>query len=82
MSDFAVIFICISSIVIAYFVFNIIKSGRTANMKANVKDGTIPFETLRKYVFHEKLKDVPKILETPYVNGLPPYKEEIAELLK
>ena len=43
MSDFAVIVICISSIVIAYFVFNIIKSGKTANMKANVKDGTIEF---------------------------------------
>ncbi|MEI0526045.1 hypothetical protein R4K54_08985 [Brachyspira murdochii] len=43
MSDFAVIFICISSMVIAYFVFNIIKSGRHANMKANVKDGTIEF---------------------------------------
>ena len=43
MSDFAVIFICISSMVIAYFVFNIIKSGRHANMKANIKDGTIEF---------------------------------------
>ncbi len=43
MSDFAIIFICISSMVIAYFVFNIIKSGRHANMKANIKDGTIEF---------------------------------------
>lgn len=43
MSDFAVVFICISSIIIAYFVFNIIKSGKTANMKANAKDGTIEF---------------------------------------
>ena len=43
MSDFAIIVICISSIVISYFVFNIIKSGRHANMKANVKDGTIEF---------------------------------------
>jgi endonuclease IV len=25
-------------------------------------------------------KDVPKILETPYIDGLPPYKEEIAKL--
>lgn len=56
--------------------------GSHKDRHANVKDGTIPFETLRKYVFNEKLKDVPKILETPYVNGLPPYKEEIAELLK
>ncbi|ADG71505.1 hypothetical protein [Brachyspira murdochii] len=43
MSDFAIVFICISSMVIAYFVFNIIKSGRHANMKANIKDGTIEF---------------------------------------
>lgn len=43
MSDFAIIVICVSSIVIAYFVFNIIKSGRHANMKANIKDGTIEF---------------------------------------
>ena len=45
MSDFAVVFICISSIIIAYFVFNIIKSGKTANMKVNAKDGTIEFGT-------------------------------------
>ena len=43
MSDFAIIVVCVSSIVIAYFVFNIIKSGRHANMKANIKDGTIEF---------------------------------------
>lgn len=49
---------------------------------ANIKDGTIPFETLKKYVFHDKLKNVPKILETPYVDGKPPYKEEIEMLLK
>lgn len=49
---------------------------------ANLKDGTIPFETLKKYVFDTRLKDVPKILETPYINGLPPYKEEIEEILK
>ena len=48
MSDFAVIFICISSMVIAYFVFNIIKSGRSANMKANVKNGTIEFGSISK----------------------------------
>lgn len=48
MSDFSVIFICISAMVIAYFVFNIIKSGKAANMKANVKDGTIEFGSIKE----------------------------------
>lgn len=47
----------------------------------NIGKGTIGLNTLKKYVFNEKLIDVPKILETPYINGLPPYKDEI-KLLK
>lgn len=45
--------------------------------------GTIGFDNLIKIVYNERLKDVPKILETPYVgNGeqdrlYPPYKFEI-----
>lgn len=47
--------------------------------------GTIGFETLLKIVYHNKLKNVPKILETPYVTiddndkkrMYPPYKFEI-----
>jgi len=40
--------------------------------------GTIGFDQLIKIVYHEKLKDIPKILETPYINGdYPPYKYEI-----
>ena len=70
MSDFAVIFICISSMVIAYFVFNIIKSGRTANMKANVKDGTIEFgssskdENTKQENYIKNAFDVPKEIKT------------------
>ena len=48
MSDFAIIVICVSAIIVSYFVFNIIKSGRNANMKANVKDGTIEFGSSSK----------------------------------
>ena len=52
---------------------------------ANIGYGTIGFDTLNYIVKHEKLKDVPKILETPYTgeniddkNRLyPPYKFEI-----
>ena len=37
----------------------------------------IGFEVLNKIVYHEKLKDVPKILETPYIEKVAPYKQEI-----
>ena len=43
----------------------------------NIGYGKIGFETLNKIVHHEKLKDVPKILETPYIDKVAPYKEEI-----
>ena len=47
----------------------------------NLGLGTIGFDALLKVVMHDKLKDVPKILETPYVDRLyPPYKFEIASL--
>lgn len=40
--------------------------------------GTIGFDTLIKIIYHEKLAGIPKILETPYINGdYPPYKHEI-----
>ena len=58
MTDFAIIVICISSIVISYFVFNIIKSGRNANMKANIKDGTIEFgNNTNNEKVNEKIKE-------------------------
>lgn len=43
----------------------------------NIGYGYIGFETLNKIVHHPKLKDVPKILETPYIDARAPYKEEI-----
>jgi len=56
---------------------------------ANLGYGTIGFETLLNIINNEKLKDVPKILETPYVSKsddvkeltIPPYKFEI-EMIK
>jgi len=47
----------------------------------NIGKGTIGLKILQKYVFDKRLKDIPKILETPYINGEPPYKDEI-KLLK
>ncbi|MFA6755137.1 MAG: deoxyribonuclease IV [Bacilli bacterium] len=40
--------------------------------------GEIGYETLNKFVFDKRLINIPKILETPYVGSIPPYKEEIA----
>ncbi|MBP1044916.1 deoxyribonuclease IV [Enterococcus sp. BWM-S5] len=53
---------------------------------ANIGFGTIGFDALNKIVHHEKLTDLPKILETPYVgedkkNKKAPYGFEI-EMLK
>ena len=53
---------------------------------ANIGLGTIGFDNLIKVIYHEKLKNVPKILETPYtsISGdrlYPPYKFEI-EMIK
>ena len=47
----------------------------------NIGFGTIGFDTLDSIVSNECLKDVPKILETPYIEKNAPYKEEI-EMLK
>lgn len=50
----------------------------------NIGFGTIGFDTILKVLSNESLKNVPKILETPYVGEnkeYPPYKFEI-EMLK
>lgn len=55
----------------------------------NLGFGKIGFENLLRLIYHPKLKDVPKILETPYVTKddtskkrlYPPYKFEI-EMIK
>lgn len=52
----------------------------------NIGLGTIGFDTLVKIIYDERFKDIPKILETPYVTEndeskekiYPPYKYEIA----
>lgn len=54
--------------------------GSHKDRHANIGYGTIGFENLLKVFYHEKLKDVPKILETPYINEKAPYKIEIEML--
>ena len=51
--------------------------GMKKDRHANIGFGTIGFENILKVIYHEKLKNVPKILETPYVDDKPPYKHEI-----
>lgn len=59
--------------------------GSHKDRHANIGYGTIGFDTLLSIIYHEKLKEVPKILETPYVGNdwedknriYPPYRFEI-----
>ncbi|MCR4562456.1 MAG: deoxyribonuclease IV [Bacilli bacterium] len=44
----------------------------------NLGYGQIGFDNLLKWVYDPRLKDIPKILETPYINEKPPYKTEIS----
>ena len=59
--------------------------GAHKDRHANLGFGTIGFDNLLKIIYHDKLKEVPKILETPYVAKsekekgaqYPPYRFEI-----
>ncbi|MGV3464821.1 MAG: deoxyribonuclease IV [Heyndrickxia sp.] len=60
--------------------------GARKDRHENIGFGHIGFDALNYIVHHEQLKDIPKILETPFVgedknNKKPPYKHEIAMLL-
>lgn len=43
----------------------------------NIGYGEIGYDNLMRVIYNEKLKDIPKILETPYIEKNPPYKFEI-----
>lgn len=49
---------------------------------ANIGYGTIGFDPLIKVIYNDKLKEIPKILETPYIEDKAPYKYEIDAILK
>ena len=65
------------------------EKGSHKDRHENIGIGKIGFENLNKIIHHPKLKEVPKILETPYVSSTdiekakiyPPYKFEI-EMIK
>ena len=54
--------------------------GARKDRHENIGNGFIGFETLVKIVHHPKLESITKILETPYIENKPPYKEEIEQL--
>lgn len=44
----------------------------------NIGKGYIGLDNLISVIYNSRLDNIPKILETPYINELAPYKEEIA----
>lgn len=61
--------------------------GASKDRHANIGDGEIGFDALKKIVHHPDFQEIPKILETPYLvdpndpkKKYPPYKDEIARL--
>ena len=48
----------------------------------NIGYGTIGFDKLLSVIYNDKLENIPKILETPYINDKPPYREEIEMIRK
>ncbi|MBQ6841488.1 MAG: deoxyribonuclease IV [Bacilli bacterium] len=54
--------------------------GAHKDRHANIGYGTIGFDNLINVIYNDKLKDVPKILETPYIGDYPPYKFEIESI--
>lgn len=52
--------------------------GSAKDRHENIGFGEIGFERLMKIIYHPKLIGIPKILETPWVEEIPPYKLEIS----
>lgn len=57
------------------------KRGARKDRHENLGLGTIGFDALYSIASNKRTASVPKILETPYIGGRPPYKYEI-EMLK
>jgi len=55
--------------------------GAAKDRHENLGYGYIGFESLLKVIYHKDFMHLPKILETPYIEGNPPYKKEI-EMIK
>ena len=55
--------------------------GAKKDRHENIGKGCIGLDNLINFIYNKKLDNVPMILETPYVNDIPPYKDEI-ELIR
>jgi deoxyribonuclease IV len=55
--------------------------GSKKDRHQNIGFGTLGFNTLINIIYNKRLSNIPKILETPYINEYPPYKFEI-EMIK
>ena len=51
--------------------------GAMKDRHANFGFGELGFDSLLKVIYHKDFLDIPKILETPYIEDKPPYKYEI-----
>lgn len=51
--------------------------GAKKDRHENIGFGKIGFTTLMKFIYDDRFKAIPKILETPYIEECPPYQEEI-----
>ena len=59
------------------------ENGTHKDRHENIGYGYIGFDNLMNIIYHEKLEDIPKILETPYIDKeYPPYKQEIDMIRK
>ena len=54
--------------------------GARKDRHENIGLGSLGFELLYQIASNPRLANVPKILETPYINKKPPYKYEIEML--
>ena len=52
-------------------------TGAHKDRHENIGKGYIGLKPLSKICHDERFKAIPKILETPYIDGNAPYKEEI-----
>jgi len=51
--------------------------GSKLDRHENIGYGTIGYDKLLKIIYNQRLLTIPKILETPWIDNKPPYKEEI-----
>ena len=55
--------------------------GARKDRHANIGDGMIGFDVPCNIAHNPRIAHIPKILETPYSDGKPPYKEEIQKIV-